>query len=366
MFRQTLFKFVMVFSIVTLTACGSAPYSPVASQADPIDTLAYAPKVDNFIVLLDTSGSMTNDEKGRPRIYDAQDWVASFNGAVPPFDYKAGLITYGKGSSGTCVGYGVASTIYGLSPYNAADFGSALNTIECAASTTPIAEAIDSATGLLTEETGLTAVIIVSDFNWNDPAAVEKSLAKLKRAHPNNICLHTVKVGNDTSHDAMISSLTSTSGCDSAVRAEDYASGAVLSTYVAQTLLTPLEKAIEYETHTVSAQTLFDFDKAILKDEGKVELHRLAGLIKGETMTVRDIDVVGHTDSVGTDEYNQRLSIRRAAAVKSYMASQGIPGSIIDVIGMGERQPVASNETAEGRALNRRVDILVGTTRRPN
>jgi OOP family OmpA-OmpF porin len=65
----------------------------------------------------------------------------------------------------------------------------------------------------------------------------------------------------------------------------------------------------------------------------------------------------GHTDSVGTDAYNQRLSERRAAAVKDYLVSKGIPASKITTIGKGESQPVATNKTAEGRQKNRRVDI---------
>jgi OOP family OmpA-OmpF porin len=108
---------------------------------------------------------------------------------------------------------------------------------------------------------------------------------------------------------------------------------------------------------------LFDFDKSIVKEQGKMELRRIGDIIKKQGMTVGDIDVVGHTDSVGTDAYNQALSVRRAAAVKEVLVGAGVSGAIIDVIGMGERQPVATNETAAGRALNRRVDVIVGATK---
>ena len=143
----------------------------------------------------------------------------------------------------------------------------------------------------------------------------------------------------------------------------DAASGPALSTYVAQTLLTPLDKELVYETHTVSAHALFDFDKSILKDQGKAELHKLAGIIEDQGMTVADIDVVGHTDNVGSDAYNQGLSVRRATAVRNYLVSQGVDAGIVDVMGMGKRDPVASNDTPEGRAKNRRVDVLVGARR---
>ena len=65
----------------------------------------------------------------------------------------------------------------------------------------------------------------------------------------------------------------------------------------------------------------------------------------------------GHTDSVGTDAYNQKLSERRAAAVKDYLVSKGIPAAKVTTVGKGESQPVATNKTKEGRQKNRRVDI---------
>ena len=115
-----------------------------------------------------------------------------------------------------------------------------------------------------------------------------------------------------------------------------------------------------YEKMTVSAEALFDHDKSVLKPEGKAALHELDEAIKAKGARVVDIDVIGHTDSDGTVEYNQALSERRAFAVRDYMVSEGIDASIIDVSGEGELNPIASNATREGRAENRRVDIHVG------
>jgi len=115
-----------------------------------------------------------------------------------------------------------------------------------------------------------------------------------------------------------------------------------------------------YEKHTISATALFDFDKYALKPAGKEAIHGLDEELKSSDSKVIDINVVGYTDSVGTEEYNQELSVRRANAVKEFMVSEGIDPGIIDVKGMGEAEPVASNSTAEGRAQNRRVEISVG------
>jgi OOP family OmpA-OmpF porin len=115
-----------------------------------------------------------------------------------------------------------------------------------------------------------------------------------------------------------------------------------------------------YEKNTMAAEALFDHDKSALKPAGKAALHDLDESIKAKGARVVDINVIGHTDSDGTEEYNQALSIRRAESVRDYMVSEGVDPSIIDVSGEGESNPVASNATKEGRAENRRVEIHVG------
>ncbi|MBV8380072.1 MAG: OmpA family protein [Paucibacter sp.] len=111
---------------------------------------------------------------------------------------------------------------------------------------------------------------------------------------------------------------------------------------------------------TFAADAFFDFDKAVLKPEGKAKLDDLVAKTKDIALEV--IIAVGHTDSVGSDAYNQKLSVRRAEAVKSYLVGLGIEKNRVYTEGKGKRQPVADNKTAEGRAKNRRVEIeVVGT-----
>jgi len=112
---------------------------------------------------------------------------------------------------------------------------------------------------------------------------------------------------------------------------------------------------------TYAADAFFDFDKAVLKPEGKAKLDDLVGKIQGISLEV--IIAVGHTDSVGNDTYNQKLSVGRAESVKAYLVSKGIEKNRVYTEGKGEKQPVADNKTAEGRAKNRRVEIEVVGTR---
>ncbi|MEO8922073.1 MAG: outer membrane protein OmpA [Caldimonas sp.] len=115
------------------------------------------------------------------------------------------------------------------------------------------------------------------------------------------------------------------------------------------------------EKVTFAADAFFDFDKAVLKPEGRAKLDDLTSKMGGLNLEV--IIAVGHTDSIGTAAYNQRLSVRRADAVKDYLVSKGIEKNRVYTEGKGEKQPVADNKTAEGRAKNRRVEIEVVGTR---
>ena len=112
---------------------------------------------------------------------------------------------------------------------------------------------------------------------------------------------------------------------------------------------------------TYAADAFFDFDKATLKPAGKAKLDDLVGKVKGINLEV--IIAVGHTDSVGSDVYNQKLSVKRAESVKAYLVSKGIEKNRIYTEGKGEKQPVADNKTNEGRGKNRRVEIEVVGTR---
>ena len=108
------------------------------------------------------------------------------------------------------------------------------------------------------------------------------------------------------------------------------------------------------EIHAALDATHFAFDSSDLTAEAQAYLSSIAASLAGKSLTAN-----GHTDSIGTESYNMGLSERRAQAVADFLGSEGVTG--MNVVGHGESDPVASNDTEEGRAMNRRVDITTAT-----
>ena len=171
--------------------------------------------------------------------------------------------------------------------------------------------------------------------------------------------------------DANWTPATAAAGCDGAIVAKPAAAAAAPAAAAPAAAVKPAAPAAAAPAVaaapaaaskvTYAADALFDFDKAVLKPEGKAKLDDLVGKVKGINLEV--VIAVGHTDSVGAAGYNQKLSVKRAEAVKAYLVSKGIEKNRVYTEGKGLTQPVADNKTKEGRAKNRRVEVEVVGTR---
>ena len=105
------------------------------------------------------------------------------------------------------------------------------------------------------------------------------------------------------------------------------------------------------------SDVLFDFNKYTLKPGAREKLAKVSGILLAYPGL--KIQLEGHTDSIGTDEYNMKLSEQRAGAVSEYLTAQGVPATSLSAIGLGKSSPVASNDTDAGRQQNRRVEMVV-------
>ncbi|MDR2076106.1 MAG: OmpA family protein [Desulfovibrio sp.] len=189
-----------------------------------------------------------------------------------------------------------------------------------------------------------TAVILVSDGESNtgyDPLAAAQDTL---RANP-GLCLHVISLADSPAGQATLDSISALQpSCSVSVKAADLlASDAAVEQFVQDVFL---------GRGVVLRSVQFAFDSSSLTRESTPILDEVAKLINQS-----QVEIGGHTCSVGSEEYNQRLSERRAAAVKAYLVQKGIPAARITTRGYGESQPKFDNSTEEGRRLNRRAEI---------
>lgn len=120
----------------------------------------------------------------------------------------------------------------------------------------------------------------------------------------------------------------------------------------------PPPQTKQMRTVTLGGDAFFDTNKATFKSAAQPELEKMAERVR-RVSAVEAVQITGHTDSTGSTDYNQKLSEQRAATVKDFLVKNGIDPSKITIVGMGERSPLADNASKEGRAKNRRVEVMV-------
>ena len=363
-----------VLSAAFLFGCATPQYNPEPFNPAPLDADAYIPAVDAFVVVLDSSSSMNEKHGGRSKYYVARDVVNNMNQTIPPLDYQAGLVIFG---SGRCLDYGTAELVYGLSPYSESALASSVNSLECASGNTPMPDGVDVGTGTLDPVSGKTALIIVSDFKEAGYTSMVNFIEGMNADYGDELCIHSIQVGDNRRGRHLMKDMAEISDCGSAVNAEDIASADAMAGYVADTLLepapvldsdgdgvpddidqcpgTPPGVRVNAVGCWVLAEdnVLFEVDRTEIRDTTMLD-EAIEILIANPEITG---EIQGHTDSTGPAEYNMGLSLRRAEAVFDYMVQEGVAAERMRVEGYGEERPIASNDTAEGRAQNRRVEL---------
>jgi OOP family OmpA-OmpF porin len=362
-----------VMGCATKQAPTPAPFQTV--QLNPQD---YTKKVDTFGIVLDASSSMNDNYNGRPKIDHAKEIIAHMNQTVPPLDYRAGMVAFGSGS---CLDGQDSKVLYGLVPYRRADLSAGLDSLKCAGGVSPMSEGIARSHTQLQGNLGQTALIIVSDAQDIYTGGAVENAKKLKAAVGDKLCIYPVQVGRDAGGKKLMDELAQIGGCGFAVNADEISSPNAMADYVKKVFLAPAAlktaaAAIDSDGDgvpdsrdkcpgtpkgvKVNAQgcwelkgVYFDTNQTVIKNP-KVLDEAVVVLKANPKLTG---EVRGYTDSTASAEYNQKLSEGRAKAVRDYFIKQGIGSERIRAKGFGEASPVASNDTAAGRALNRRVEL---------
>ena len=367
----------------------------------------YTPKVDNFLVLLDRSQTMQASHKGQAKYDIAKEVVRRMNHTLPDFNYTGGLRTFAKGS---CCGDDQTDLLYGMGSHNTSALDKALMGITSAGGNTPLTTALNAASADMASTKGPIALIVVSDGEDQDDSPVKAAQA-LKQAFGDRLCITTVQVGDDAAGASVLNRIAAAGQCGQSFNADAIMSPAGMADFVERVFLgkvapkparldsdgdgvyddedncpntpkgapvdkfgcpldsdgdgvfdyrdqcpnTPRGARVDSRGCWVLAGVKFDTGKWDIKTEYYPILNEVVAILqKNKSIQVL---VEGHTDSRGSAKLNQNLSENRARSVMDFLISSGISGSRLSSRGYGFSRPAATNDTAEGRRLNRRVEL---------
>ncbi|MCK8602209.1 OmpA family protein [Desulfoferrobacter suflitae] len=323
------------------------------------------PKIDNFIILQDQSGSMYmvygggatvpstvadgGLELDKTKMAMSKKILSGMNDLIPELGYQGSLSM-------------VAPYQQVMPPtvYEKAKLADAIDAIpnqqEIYGRRTPLGMGIHNLDAVMAGLSGRTGIILISDGRENmctNPVMEAKAIADKYQA-----CFHTISLADTPEGKAVMDQISQLGDCCAANGADLLQDPAALEEFV---------KCVFYEEAMEEVIVLrgihFDFDKSNIKAEWVPVLDEAAAILKDNPAI--NIVIEGHTDSIGTDAYNQALSERRARSVYNFFRQNGIAGSRMTTVGYGESNPIAPNtnpdgtDNPEGRALNRRVELKV-------
>jgi len=346
-----------VFGCRSVSSVSEAPQAPV--QVTPIQLEAGEWRVTDYVVVVtDASGTMYVNQT----FPMAKALTQSFVQAMPEANAPARSSGYAAGA----IGFGGSDRrIAPVAPFNRVALANQASGLEIMGSvdgmggTTPLHVVIGEATTSLEGKNGRAALVVISDGLPDEPDAALGAGEALVAGRSSETCIHAVQTGISQEGHLFLKQLTGLSNCGSLRHASEVSSGAEIQ-YLARTVFVgsgTAPVAARNPCHGVVRLSgiEFAFNRSQITESSKGVLNQAIGQLR-ECPKIH-VTVSGYTDSIGTPNYNNGLSYRRAEAAKGYLVEQGISASRLETEGFGESDPIATNSTAAGRAQNRRVEL---------
>lgn len=341
-------------------------------------------KTDSFFVLNDSSSSMSKiflnsaDYSGT-KLDVEKNLLNKFNRTIPDIPLTSGLRSFGFGP---CVSWGESQLNQPMQRYSTSGFESAITSLKCSSGGTPLAEALGTVKKDIVAAPGNIALIVFSD--GMDETSPGPAAEALKAQYGDRLCIYTVWVGNDADIPGQeeLNKVANASACGMATDVNAISSPAGMSAFVKNVFFKPGSPkdcsqmdddhdgvnncndkcpdtlpGVEVSIHGCwILDVKFDNDKDVIKPQYFHKLDKAAAIIKQYPDTA--FEVQGHTSNTGSYKHNMDLSERRALAVKKYL-TKGSQSPNITSKGYSWDRPVDTNETAEGQANNRRVQLEI-------
>ncbi len=391
--RLILRCFTGLIAILFVSSCvATRPEKPMPSfSSTNFNTKSYASKVDSFIILFDASSSMLDYYNGNKKFTIAKAVATRMNQTIPQLGQNAGFRSFGHDPS---VSKNNTELFYGIKNYSTAGFAKGIDKVTAPGGVSPLYKALQAAEKDLENSSGKKAIIIISDGQKTDmvvPNTLDYA-QRLKDKFGSSLCIYTIVAGGSPEGVKFMNDLSKIAECGFSTNANNLLASSAMADFVEKVFLTrkskskpkpkkakPVKKVRKDSDHDgifddndlcpntpIGAKVnikgcwsfgdaLFDTNKADIKQNAYTLLnHAHIIFTKNPGMNVI---LKGHTDNYGTDQYNMDLSLRRAKAVKAYLVNKGIDSSRLTCQAYGESSPIATNDSKEGRSLNRRVEL---------
>jgi len=376
----------------TKHATSYPPFTPELIGKDSAG-IKYTQKTHTLFTLIDTF-SAENSIYDSANIFESKFTVQKqvlnqINKTIPEgITLHSGLRSFGYGE---CVDNMYTSLLQDIIPHERYTFQHSIDKATCASGRSllgsPLTTAIDDALTDLDKAKGNIALLIVSD-GYNLSFRAKYAAEDLKEKFANRLCIYSVWIGNEDEKEGQLflKELSDISKCGESVSYTEVASSETMGRFVEDIIYkkspqkkvplalrdtdqdsvfdnndlcpgTPKGAPVnQYGCWTINGLE-FDFDKANIRKSSESVLDVSIQILKDNPHI--NIQIEGHTDNKGSDNYNLLLSDRRAASVKKHLIKNGIDAIRLSSIGMGESIPITSNETDDGRQINRRVVFTI-------
>jgi OOP family OmpA-OmpF porin len=358
-FKLTVLPMAIGIMLIGLFA-STLPAAEIITETDIVEKVVhkedFIKTADNFIILFDSSSSMKEfvDKGTKETKYDVVKKILGERQRIlPDLGYNAGLYLYTP-----------FQEVYPMGPYDSAKFASAIDNLPAEPKgRTPLPEGIRAIGPVLEKLSGKTAVFIFSDGTFNHLTGVklpEDHTRELAEKH--NVCFYMISSATKWQAEKRLTDMSKANACSRVIPIEafinnpGYMTGALYTVKASAVVETTTEARIA----GLRAQDgNFDFDRYDIRPEFRSELDEVGKFLQNNPDAY--VKLVGYTCNIGSEEYNLDLSLRRANSAAKYLTSNhNIDRDRIVVNYYGEANPIASNDTDEGRAQNRRVEVAVG------
>ncbi|MBW2558896.1 MAG: OmpA family protein [Deltaproteobacteria bacterium] len=323
-------------------------------------------KVDNFVIFLDQSGSMylTHESLNEVNMILAKKVLLDMNDKIPELNYRCAVDLFAPWEE-----------VLDPMSYNRLEVGGALNAVldenDFFSRFTPMGDGIYSLNTVLDQMPGKTAVILVSDGKVNrgeDPVNVARNTHS---KYP-DVCFHVISLADNEKGEATLRQISQLGNCVYVKAGDLLKNEGMFDQFMKDVFYEDVEEPIVIVEETVEVVeeivevmperivlcgVRFDSNSPNIKPESMPVLDENVMLLRLHSEV--HVVIEAHTDSMGSEDYNSMLSLKRAEAIYNYFVSQGISANRMEAVGRGETMPIADNSTAEGRAINRRVEIQI-------